>query len=199
MDNNYDENEHENKYKKRSRSRSPIREINTSNNKIEELEKENSEYKTKITKLIKEVDRANILVSTREKKYLDERLYYISKLNHYDEMYKNNQNEINYLLNKKDTEYQIELINLHSQIDILNTKINKLIEDRNNEMMKQIVEQRVIALDTLVLELNDKAKQNIELIEQKNLMITNIQKELSDYKSLYDELFRKNKLIKNKK
>ena len=205
MDINYDVKEHENKYKRRSRSRSPIREINNSNKKIEELEKENSEYKTKIAKLITEVDRANILVSTREKKYLDERSHYISKLINYDEMYKNKHNEINYLLNKKDNEHQIKLINLRDENDTLNTKINKLLEDKNKEMMKQIVEQRVIALDTLVLELHSREKQYIELIEQKDLMIANyklhvnnIQKELYDYKSLYDELLKKNKLIKLK-
>ena len=181
----------------RSRSRSPLRETNENTNKsnllekrIIELERENLLYKEKIIKQTVEIDRVNTLVSSRERYHIDDKLNYSRKLNEYDSIIIQQGNNLNRMLNKKYI-YLRDIKKLQDDIVGLNIQINTLLEQQNAELVKQLVEQRVVALDTKMFEMLDNEKKYLEQEEKYKKDII----ELEKYKNLYNMLLKKNKLI----
>ena len=184
--------------KSRSRSRSPIRVTDENTNKtnilvkkLNELENENSLYKEKIIKQNEEIDRVNLLVSSRERYHVDDKLNYTQKLYEYDSALRQQRNHTNMMLNKKKYIYQQNIKKLQDEISGLHTQINKLLEQQNSELVKQLVEQRVVALDTKVFEMMDNEKKYLEQEEK----YKKDNAELEKYKELYNMLLKKKKLI----
>ena len=184
--------------KSRSRSRSPIRVTDENTNKtnilvkkLNELENENSLYKEKIIKQNEEIDRVNLLVSSRERYHVDDKLNYTQKLYEYDSALRQQRNHTNMMLNKKKYIYQQNIKKLQDEISGLHTQINKLLEQQNSELVKQLVEQRVVALDTKVFEMMDNEKKYLEQEEKYKKDIVDLEK----YKNLYNTLLKKKKLI----
>jgi len=184
--------------KSRSRSRSPIRVTDENTNKtnilvkkLNELENENSLYKEKIIKQNEEIDRVNLLVSSRERYHVDDKLNYTQKLYEYDSALTQQRNHANMILNKKKYIYQQNIKKLQDEISGLHTQINKLLEQQNSELVKQLVEQRVVALDTKVFEMMDNEKKYLEQEEK----YKKDNAELEKYKELYNMLLKKKKLI----
>ena len=148
------------------------------------MENENISYKEKIIKQEKEIDRVNELVSSRERYHMGNKLKYTIKLFEYDSKMINHLNNTNIFLNKQRNIYQTDVKYLKDEIAQLNMIINKLKEEKNSELVKQLVEQRVVALDTKVFELMDKEKKHLEQEEQNK-------KEIEKYKNLYNILLEK--------
>jgi len=155
----------------RSRSRSPLRE--DINIRLRELETSNTEYKSKIESLNKEIDRINNLVTSREKYHFEKQLSYTQKLIDNDIAISKYYNDVNNFTLEKERMHYREKDNLLAEIDVLRIKNNVLVEEnakltrqRDSELMKQIVAQRVQALDIMVFEM--KAKEKNLILEKDN-------------------------------